>query len=186
MKKRTHHQRYWKKENLKIDKSKYTEIVGNRVELKKLVGKSFDTRCYITNSYGYTDTKRLVTEVILPISDKNGKPFYVKHVWCKTENIGRAPHGYNTLKMKVTQYTNQVTGETKYSLRCVDTRYKMNPDTLSIKTPEWKKELKENEKLKKEVRKAKYQKKEQELKEQQTQSHNKIKHPFGKIRKITQ
>ena len=181
MKNSKHTQKYWKKENKKINRDNLTEITGNREQLKDLLGETFLAKCYITNSIAYFNTKRLVTEIQLPIKDSTDKTYYIKHVWCKMENIKLAPHGYDQLKMKVIRYINQETQETKYGLQCDDVRYKAYEDS-SMKIPQWKLDQMENEEMKKESQK---QKRREIQAQNEPKNVVKTKRLFGKIRKIT-
>lgn len=118
-----------KRENKKIDKSKLTEVVGNRDELKSYVGEVCFVDCFVTNTNGYLGGKRLVNEVYLD-------DLYIKHIWMKSENIGNLEHGYQKLKVKVIEYKDYSTNETKYGLKYVGTKGKKFVDN-SLKKPKW-------------------------------------------------
>jgi len=117
--KREHKQKYFKRENKKIDKSNLIEITGNREELKEFKDKELTVEGFVTNTIGYSGTKRLVDSV------KFGK-YYIKHVWLKMENIGKLEHGYQKLKVKVTEYIDPYTNKEKYSLKYVGVKGKMH------------------------------------------------------------
>ena len=154
-----------KRENKKVNKTNLIEITGNRTELKKYLGETFKCEAFITNTSGYQGNKRLVTEVKIP-----GTVWFVKHIWLKRQKIGALPHGYTTLELKVVEYKDQVTHEKKYGFRYVGEEGKLQEDTR-MQIPKWKLEQIENETMKKEAQaKAKAQ--------------NRVKSPFGKIRKV--
>jgi hypothetical protein len=122
-------QRYFKRENKKIDKTNLIEVTGNREELKNLKDKELTVEAFVTNTIGYGGTKRLVDSV------KIGK-YYIKHVWLKMENIGKLTHGYQKLKVKVTEYINPYTNEPKYSLQYIGKKGKMYKDD-KLKRIKW-------------------------------------------------
>ena len=142
-----HKQKYYKKENLKVKKSGLQEIVGPRSELEPYVGETLECMVFVTNSLGYLGDKRLITEIRIPKTK-----LYIKHLWVKSVNcpIDQVPHGYQKIKLKVIQYTDQRSGDTKYGVKIADPKIKSqrNPETQKMVIPEWKREMLENEALK--------------------------------------
>ncbi len=109
-------QKYYKKENKKVNKDNLVEITGNRHQLKDFVGEVLEVQCYVTNSYGFQYSKRLVTEVRIPNTN-----LYIKHLWMKRENVAKLQHGYQNLKVKIVEYNNHKFDEdennyTKYGI----------------------------------------------------------------------
>jgi len=152
-------QKYFKRENKRIDKHKLTEIDGNREELKPYVGQIINCEVFVTNSLGYQGDKRLLTEVRIP-----GTQYFVRHLWVKEYNlpVDKIQHGYQKVKLKVISYDDQVTGDKKYGVKIADEKIKAKRPKAKMVIPKWKLEQIENEKLTK----------------------PKTKSPFGKIRKI--
>ena len=147
VKNKPHKQKYFKRENKKVNKENLIEITGTREQLALFEGKVVEVEAYITNTYGYTKSKRLLNEVRIL-----GSNFYIKHAWVKAENLAKAEHGYKKLKVEVIPYTDKVTNETKYGVKIVDTKYKdTKPNKLVI--PKWKQEELENEKEFREIMK---------------------------------
>lgn len=134
-------QKYYKKENKKINKTNLTEIVGTRIELVPYLGSVIEVECFVTNTLGYRGEKRLVTEVKIPNTN-----YFIKHVWFKYENIGKLNHGYQKIKVKVSEYKDHITNEQKYGLKYSGTKGKVFSDT-KMKIPKWKLEEIENNKL---------------------------------------
>lgn len=118
-----------KKENKKIDKSNLIEVIGPRIELKKYLGVVFYAPAFVTNSYGFTGDKRLVTEIKI-------EEYFINHAWFKTANIGKLNHGYQTLEVKVVKYKDQISNIDKYGLKYVGTAGKMFQNNELIK-PKW-------------------------------------------------
>jgi hypothetical protein len=114
--KSSHKQRYWKKENKPIDKSKLYEVKGNREELQPYVGEVFIVKGFLTNSYKYSETKRLVNSVILPIT-KDGKNLYINHGWIRSEKTKDIRHGFKTFRVQVVKYKNLYEGKNKYGIK---------------------------------------------------------------------
>jgi len=129
-----HKQKYFKKENKKINKNKLKEIVGTRVELAPFVEQTLEVECFVTNTIGYQGEKRLVTEVKIP-----GTDYFIKHVWFKYENIGKLKHGYQKLKVKVTKYKDYINNQEKYGLKYMGKKGKVFIDT-KIRKPKWMKD----------------------------------------------
>jgi len=130
-----HKQKYWKKENLKIKKDKFTEINGNREELEPLLGEVIECNVFVTNTIKYNGLKRLITEVKIP-----GTNFYISHLWVQEYKVplNKVFHGYKAIKFKVIKYKDIVKGDTKYGLNVKDDRIKV-PKAV-IKKPKWMKE----------------------------------------------
>ncbi len=120
-----------KRENRKVNHN-LEEVTGNREELADYVNQELYVEGFVTNTFGYMDTKRLVTEVKID-------NFFIKHVWFKNENIGNLKHGYQKLKVKVTKYKDQVTQEIKYGLKYIDKKGKKYQSTFLVK-PKWMKD----------------------------------------------
>lgn len=118
-----------KRENKKVDKSNFIEVVGNRLELAEYLGQTFTVEGFITNTNGYLGGKRLVNEVYL-------KGLYIKHIWMKSENIGNLEHGYQKIKVKVTKYTDYSTKDTKYGLKYIGEKGKQYINNTLVK-PKW-------------------------------------------------
>ena len=118
-----------KRENKKVDKSNFIEVVGNRLELAEYLGQTFTVEGFITNTNGYLGGKRLVNEVYL-------KGLYIKHIWMKSENIGNLEHGYQKIKVKVTKYTYYSTKDTKYGLKYIGEKGKQYINNTLVK-PKW-------------------------------------------------
>jgi hypothetical protein len=152
-----------KRENRRIKKDNLKEITGNRTELKEFVGKTIECEVFVTNTTGYQGNKRLVTEVKIP-----GTNYFVKHIWLKKIKIGKLKHGYTKLRLKVIEYKDQITKESKYGFRYTGTEGNMKINTDMV-IPKWKQELMEAEELKKEAI---------------SQKPKRAKSPFGKIRKV--
>jgi len=112
---KNHKQKYFKKENKPIKKDNLLEIVDNREELKDYVNQEFIAYGFITNTYGYEGTKRLINSIILPIK-KNNKKLYIKHAWTKTEKTKNIPHGYHHFKVKIKQYKDLYNNKSKYGI----------------------------------------------------------------------
>ena len=124
-----HKQKYWKRENKKIDKSNLIEVQGDRKELAEYKDQELIVEGFVTNTIGFDGTKRLVDSV------KIGK-YYIKHVWMKMENIGKLKHGYQKLKVKVVEYKNRYTGDSKYGLMYIGDKGKMYIDN-TLKRTKW-------------------------------------------------
>lgn len=133
-------QKYYKKENKKINKTDLIEITGARTELQPYLKSELNCSCFVTNTIGYQGEKRLVTEVKIP-----GTKFFIKHVWFKYENIGKLKHGYQKLRVKVTEYKDHITQETKYGLQYIGDKGKVFKNNNLI-IPKWKLEELENQK----------------------------------------
>ncbi len=118
-----------KRENKSINKNKLTEVTGSRSELKQYIGEDLDVDAFVTNTLGYMDQKRLVTEV--RIGD-----YFINHVWFKTEKIGDLKHGYQKLQVRVTEYMDQTTNESKYGLKYTGTKGNKYQNTFLVK-PKW-------------------------------------------------
>ncbi len=116
---KNHKQKYFKPENKKVDKSKFYEIKGNREELKDFVNQEFVVRCFLTNSYKYSEDKRLLNSLILPIKKEN-KNLYVNHLWVKTERVKNISHGFKTIKVKIIEYDNHYEGSKKYGVKFLE------------------------------------------------------------------
>ena len=115
---KNHKQKYHKPENKPIDRSKFIEICGNRTELKDYVGEVYEVKCFITNTYKYSEGKRLINSVILPI-EKDGKKLYVKHLWTNSEKTGHLDHGFQKIKVEIIEYDNLYEGSKKYGVKYV-------------------------------------------------------------------
>ena len=113
---KNHKQKYFKAENKKIDKSGLYEIEGNREELAEYVGQIFKVKCFITNTYKYSEGKRLFNSVILPIK-KDGKRLYVKHLWTKSENTKHLNHGYKWIEVQIIEYPDLYNNKKKYGIK---------------------------------------------------------------------
>ncbi len=159
-----------KRENRTIKKDNLIEITGNRTELKQFEGTVLNAHCFITNTNGYMGDKRLVTELRIP-----GTNYFVKHLWLKAHKIGNLPHGYTKLELKVVSYLDQVTLEEKFGFKYVGKKGKVHEDT-SMKIPKWKREMEEDEALKKANVKT--------AKTSNITKTPKPKKPYNKIRKI--
>jgi len=109
-----HRQRYWKKENKKIDKSHLIQIKSPRKELEEYLGNQYIVQGFLTNTYGY-DTKRLVHSIILPIK-KDDKNLYINHAWVSKEETEKVSHGYHKFNIKIIRYKDQKTGDYKYGI----------------------------------------------------------------------
>lgn len=118
-----------KKENQKIDKSKYIEVIGSRCELSKYLDQEFDVDVFITNTLGYLGEKRLVTEIRI-------KEYFINHAWFKTSRIGKLAHGYQKIPVKVIEYKDQISNETKYGLKYIGSKGNKFQNTKLIK-PKW-------------------------------------------------
>jgi hypothetical protein len=116
---KNHRQHYWKKENKKIDKSKFIEIKGKRSELKGYLGHNVIVEGFLTNTYGYGGLKRLVNSIVLPIK-KDDKNLYINHVWIKSSKVSNIQHGYKRFKAKIIEYLDKYTNETKYGLKFIE------------------------------------------------------------------
>ena len=116
---KNHKQKYHKPENKKVNKDNFYEITGNREELKEYKGEEFIARCFLTNTYKYSREKRLINSLVLPI-EKNGKKFYVNHLWVKTERVKGISHGFKTIKVKVIEYDNLYDGSKKYGVKFLE------------------------------------------------------------------
>jgi len=158
---KTHKQKYHKRENKSVNRSKLKEIVGTRDELIPFLGEIINCEVFVTNSLGYQGDKRLLTEVRIPKTD-----FYIKHLWVKEYNlpVDKIQHGYQKVKLKVISYNDQVTGVMKYGVKIADEKIKAKRPKAKMVIPKWKREEEENEKL---MTKPKT-----------------PKSPFGKIKKI--
>ena len=137
-KNKNHKQKYWKKENKKVDKTNLIEIRGSRSELKEFLGKEIWVEGFITNTYGWDDTRRLLNSVRIL-----GTPYYITHVWVRRENLAKARHGFAKLKAKIISYKDHITGADKYGIKITDERFrgKHHRDN-KVKKPKWKKENK--------------------------------------------
>ena len=118
-----------KKENKKIDKSNLTEVIGPRVELEKYLGCTFKAPVFITNTYGYTGEKRLVTEIKI-------EEYFINHAWFKTANIGMLQHGYQNIEVKIVKYKDHINDTDKYGLKYVGKKGKVYQNTSLVK-PKW-------------------------------------------------
>ena len=116
---KNHKQRYFKKENKKIDKSNFYEITGTRDELKNYLNQEFEVQAFITNTYKYSGEKRLLSSVVLPI-EKDGKKLYVNHLWVKSERTKNISHGFKKLKVKVVKYKDYYNNSFKYGVRVIE------------------------------------------------------------------
>ena len=154
-----------KRENKKVKKSNLVEITGNRIELEEFLGQTLECEVFVTNSLGYCDDKRLITEVRIP-----GTNYYVRHLWVKEWNVplNKVPHGYTKLPLKVVDYWDSTTEEVKYGVKYAGEKLR-KPKEAKMVMPAWKKDQLEAEKLKKESEKNKP---------------KLAKSPFGKIRKV--
>ena len=119
-----------KRENRTINKNNLTEIKGTRQELKDMLGEKLTVEGFVTNSIGYSSTKRLVTEIRI-------KDWYINHAWFKTNKIGNLPHGYQRLRVQVTEYINQETGDIKYGLRYIGEKGKPKNQNNKLIKPKW-------------------------------------------------
>jgi hypothetical protein len=117
--KSTHRQKYWKKENKPINKSKLYEVKDNREELAPYVGEVFEAKGFLTNTYKYSETKRLLNSVILPIY-KDGKNIYVNHLWVRSEKTKGVSHGFRKLKVKIIEYDNLYNNSKKYGVKIIE------------------------------------------------------------------
>ena len=118
-----------KKENKKINRDNLLEVQGSRAELEKYLGQEFEVNAFITNTYGYLDQKRLVTEIEV-------KEFFINHAWFRTEKIGNLKHGYQKLRVEVTKYKDQQTKEYKYGLKYTGAKGKKRVNNTLIR-PKW-------------------------------------------------
>jgi len=136
-----HKQKYFKRENFKVQKENLQEITGTRSELAKFLGEVIDCEVYVTNTIGYHGQKRLLTEIRIPNTN-----YFCKHAWVKEHNcpLTKITHGYRTLKLRVTSYFDQTHNYTKYSLEMAE---KVAAPKIII--PKWKQEMLADEKLKK-------------------------------------
>ena len=118
---KNHKQHYWKKENKKIDKSKYLEIKGNRSELKGYIGHSVIVEGFLTNTYGYGGLKRLVNSIVLPFKH-NDKQLYINHAWIKTSKVSNVSHGYKKFKVKIVEYIDKYSTDNKkkYGIQLIE------------------------------------------------------------------
>ena len=119
-----------KRENKSINKDDLIEIQGTREELRALLGQKMTVEGFVTNSVGYSNTKRLVTEIRIG-------EWYIKHAWFRTNKIGDLPHGYQKLKVQVTEYKNQENGEIKYGLRYIGEKGKPKNQNNKLIKPKW-------------------------------------------------
>ncbi len=117
-----------KRENRKLNHH-LKEVTGLRTELKDYLGDELRVNVFVTNTLGYKGNKRLIQEVYI-------NDLYLKHIWLKTENVGNLQHGYQTLKVKVVDYKDQVTNEVKYGLLYIGTKGKQYTDN-TLKKPKW-------------------------------------------------
>ena len=140
-------QKYFKKENKKVDKTDLIEITGDRTELEPFVGQVLDCDVFLTNSTGYLGDKRLITEVRIPKT-----PYFIRHLWVKSINcpVETVPHGYQKIKLKVITYNDQTNGHTKYGVKIADDsiKAKRDPNANKMVIPKWKLEQLENDKMK--------------------------------------
>jgi hypothetical protein len=115
---KNHKQKYFKKENKKIDKSTLYEVKGSREELKDYVGETFEVKAFLTNTYKYSETKRLLNSVILPIK-KDNKNLYINHLWVRSEKVKNVKHGFKTFIVQITEYNNLYSedGSKKYGVK---------------------------------------------------------------------
>ena len=118
---KSHKQRYWKKENKSIDKTNLYEVQGNRDELAPYVGEVFEVKAFLTNSYKYSETKRLLNSVILPVK-KDGKNLYVNHLWVRSSKTQNVKHGYKKLVVKVIEYKDLYQDKPKYGVKIVEVK----------------------------------------------------------------
>ncbi len=116
---KNHKQSYFKKENKKVDKSNLFEIKGNREELAPFVGEEVVVDCFLTNSFKYSNTKRLVSSVKLPFKKEN-KNLYINHVWTKSEKTKNTLHGFKKVKVKIIEYLNQYDRTKKYGVSILE------------------------------------------------------------------
>ena len=122
----------YKRENKKVIKNNLNEVTGNREELEDYLNEELEVEAFVTNTYGYNNNKRLVNEIKID-------NLYIKHLWFKTENIGKLEHGYQKLKVKVIKYKNYSTDEDKYGLRYIDKKGKLYQDSF-LRKPKWMKD----------------------------------------------
>jgi hypothetical protein len=113
---KTHRQRYWKKENKPIDKTNLYEVKDNREELEPYVGDKFIVKGFLTNTYKYSETKRLVNSVILPIT-KDGKNLYINHGWIRSEKTLNISHGFKTFEVEIVKYKDLYNGKKKFGIK---------------------------------------------------------------------
>jgi hypothetical protein len=118
-KNKNHKQHYWKRENKKIDKSKFIEVKGNREELKPFLNKKFKSQGFLTNSYRYDETKRLINSLILPIKIDN-KNIYINHVWVNAEKVKNVQHGFKKFIVEIIQYKDLYNNKPKYGIEVLE------------------------------------------------------------------
>ena len=159
-----------KRENKKVRKGHLTEITGNRLELEPYLGQTLECEVFVTNSLGYCDNKRLITEIRIP-----GTNYFVRHLWVKTWNLplNKITHGYRTLPLKVIDYWDSVDESVKYGVKYAGEKLR-KPAEAKMVIPKWKQQDYENSQMLKESHASK------KLEEEKL----KLKKPFGKIRKI--
>jgi hypothetical protein len=114
---KNHKQKYWKKENKKINKENLIEIYSPREELKDYVGEEYDVQGFLTNTYKY-NTRRLVNSIILPII-KDNKKLYIKHAWINKDKVQNISHGYKKFRIKIKKYKDQITNKEKYGIEFI-------------------------------------------------------------------
>jgi len=119
-KNKNHHQTYFKKENKKIDKTKLYEVENNRIELKKYLNKTVKAQAFVTNTYGYEGSKRLLNSIILPYNKEGtDKKLYIKHAWALAETVKDIPHGYTNVIVHVIKYKNLIDNTDKYGIEII-------------------------------------------------------------------
>ena len=123
-----------KREKKKIKKSNLVEITGNRHELKELLDEELKVEAFVTNTLGFVGGRRLVTEVRIP-----GTNYFIKHLWFKSDRIGKLNHGYQNLEVRVVKYKDQVSGDNKYGLKYIGKRGIIHYSN-KIKKPKWRKD----------------------------------------------
>ncbi len=118
-----------RRENKKVKKDNLIEVTGNREQLKRYKGETVKAEVFMTNTLGYQEKKRLAQQV--KIGD-----LYISHCWFRTENVGKLPHGYQKIKVKIIEYQDQETKEIKYGLKYQGEKGKMYQNNELIK-PKW-------------------------------------------------
>ena len=139
-----HKQKYFKRENKKVNKDHLQEITGNRNELEPLLGETLECEVFVTNSLGYLGDKRLLTEIRIPESN-----WFIKHLWVKEYNLplDKVQHGYRKVKLKVISYKDQKSDDVKYGVKIADEKLKPKAKEAKMVIPKWKLDQLENEKL---------------------------------------
>ncbi len=168
-----------KRENRKVNKGNLVEVTGNRTELESFLGQTLECEVFITNSLGYCNEKRLITEVRIP----NTK-YYIKHLWLKEWNVplNKVKHGYGKLSLKVVDYWDSETGDVKYGVQYAGEAMRQ-PKEAKMQIPAWKKEQLEMEALKNESKNANVIAA-KAIKAEKIKEALKVRNPFGKVRKI--